>query len=514
MKKLVFLLLFISFFSCKKTKDLTLKKDDGKIEIVLLQINDVYEIAPLLGDDLGGLARVATLKKQLLSNNKNTISILAGDFFNPSVIGTLDDKDGNGIKGKHMVEVLNASNLDLATFGNHEFDLRYKNVQKRLNESTFEWVSSNVEQISGNKVKPFYKMKNGKKQYIPKTIIRTMTDQDGTQIKVGFYGVTLDIKRQSYVKYSDVFKSAKKMTAQLEWDEVDLIIPITHLDVVDDKKLAAMIPNKFPLIIGGHDHHHMAEKVGNTTIAKADANAKTAYVHKIVFDKKTKQSILTSELITIDNSIPSDPVVQKVVEKWQAIANNDLIKKGFQPNKIVTVLKEDLDGREFIVRGSQCELGKIVTHAMSIAAQQKHDAVITNSGSIRVDDILSGKLTEYDIVRILPYSGEIWEIEMTGALLKEILTASIASKTKGAYLQWRGIDFEASSSTFRIQEELLDINKIYTVVLNDFMLAGYDYKFLTEETEGILKIHKPDATNPKDLRLDIRKAVINYLKKD
>ena len=184
MKKLILFLLCISFFSCKKTKDLTSKKDDGKIEIVLLQVNDVYEIAPLPGDDLGGLARVANLKKQLISQNKNTLYVIAGDFFNPSVIGTLDDENGKSIKGKHMVEVLNASNLDLATFGNHEFDLKYKDVQKRLDESTFEWVSSNVEQVSGNIVKPFYKMRNGEKQYIPKTIIRTMTDQDLSLIHI------------------------------------------------------------------------------------------------------------------------------------------------------------------------------------------------------------------------------------------------------------------------------------------------------------------------------------------
>jgi len=513
MKKLILLLLCISFFSCKKTKDLVSKKDDGKIEIVLLQVNDVYEIAPLPGDDLGGLARVATLKKQLISKNKNTLYVIAGDFFNPSVIGTLDDENGKSIKGKHMVEVLNASNLDLATFGNHEFDLKYKDVQKRLDESTFEWVSSNVEQISGNIVKPFYKMRNGEKQYIPKTIIRTMTDQDGTQIKVGFYGVTLDVKKQPYLRYHDVFKKAVEFTANLEAEGVDLIIPITHLDVEDDIKLAELIPNKFPLIIGGHDHHHMEEKVGNSIIAKADANAKTAYVHKIIFDKNTKQSKLTSELITINNTIPADPPVQKIVDKWQNIANTDLIKKGFHPGEVVTILKENIDGREFIVRGSQCELGKIVTHAMSSAAKGNHDAVLTNSGSIRVDDILSGKLTEYDIIRILPYSGEIWEVEMTGTLLKKILEASVASRTKGAYLQWRGVDFETASNTFRIQEELLDINKIYTVVINDFLLAGYDYKFLTQETEGILKIHKPDKSNSDDLRLDIRKAVIDYLKK-
>ncbi len=35
-----------------------------------------------------------------------------------------------------------------------------------------------------------------------------------------------------------------------------------------------------------------------------------------------------------------------------------------------------------------------------------------NSGSIRVDEMLSGNLTQYDIIRILPYPSKILEVEM------------------------------------------------------------------------------------------------------
>ena len=83
------IILLVVCISCGTTKKVSSLKDDGKIEIVVLQINDDYEIAPLPGDDLGGLARVATLKKQLIKENPNTIMVLAGDFVSPSVIGTL-----------------------------------------------------------------------------------------------------------------------------------------------------------------------------------------------------------------------------------------------------------------------------------------------------------------------------------------------------------------------------------------------------------------------------------------
>ncbi|MFZ1306521.1 MAG: hypothetical protein WAR80_11815, partial [Ferruginibacter sp.] len=64
------------FASCNTAKQ-TAANDNGKIEITLVQINDVYEIAPLDGGKAGGMARVATVKKEQLSKNGNTIMVMA-----------------------------------------------------------------------------------------------------------------------------------------------------------------------------------------------------------------------------------------------------------------------------------------------------------------------------------------------------------------------------------------------------------------------------------------------------
>ena len=62
------------------------------VSVTLIQMNDVYEITPVAGGKEGGLARVATLRKQLLSQNANTVTILAGDLLKS--VGT-----GNGDRG-------------------------------------------------------------------------------------------------------------------------------------------------------------------------------------------------------------------------------------------------------------------------------------------------------------------------------------------------------------------------------------------------------------------------------
>ncbi len=513
MKQQFYFIFFLVFLiSCTSKKAIVNNlNDDGLIEIVFLHVNDVYEIAPLPGDDKGGMARVATLKKQLLAKNKNTLAILPGDFLNPSVIGTLKNTDGNKIKGAHMVDVMNATEIDLVTFGNHEFDLDEEELQKRIDESEFQWVSSNVLHNKNNRLKPFYKNKNekrAKKEKIPETIIKTFTDEDGTSLTVGFFGVTLDVKQQDYVAYEEPIQRSKAMVKKLD-SKVDLIFPITHLEIADDLKLAKAIP-RFPLIMGGHDHNNMRFLEGSTVVAKADANAKTAFVHTIKYDAREKTYTVYSELVTLDNSFDLDPAVNKRVEYWKGIANKDLESRGFSPNETVAVLDEALDGTERTVRGGQCPLGSLIVESIASASSEKSDAAIMNSGSIRVDDMLSKNLTQYDIIRVLPYSGKIFEVEMTGVLLKKLLETSEQNKGEGGYLQLAGIEVDEASLTFKIGGELLKTDRNYTIAMNDFLLAGYDFNFFTKDNEGIIKITEPEENDV--IKNDLRKAVIKYLR--
>ena len=119
-------------------------------------------------------------------------------------------------------------------------------------------------------------------------------------------------------------------------------------------------------------------------------------------------------------------------------------------------------------------------------------------------------MTQYDIIRILPYSGKILEVEMTGLLLKKLLESSLKNKGEGAYLQLAGIEVDEGSLTFKIGGELLKTDKNYLIALNDFLLAGYDFKFFTKENKGIINIIEPKKED--SLKNDLRKAMIEYLK--
>jgi len=66
-------LLFI--FGCKTTTKVVapISTDDGIITFNFLQLNDVYEIAPLENGKAGGMARVATLRKRLANENPKMV---------------------------------------------------------------------------------------------------------------------------------------------------------------------------------------------------------------------------------------------------------------------------------------------------------------------------------------------------------------------------------------------------------------------------------------------------------
>ncbi|MDQ6610380.1 MAG: bifunctional metallophosphatase/5'-nucleotidase, partial [Bacteroidota bacterium] len=104
MKRLFLFTLPVLFLSsCKTLSSTSGSRDNGKIDVSFVQINDVYEIAPLSGGKEGGIARVATLKKEWLQKNPNTFLVIAGDFLSPSVYNSLK-VDGKAIRGKQMVD--------------------------------------------------------------------------------------------------------------------------------------------------------------------------------------------------------------------------------------------------------------------------------------------------------------------------------------------------------------------------------------------------------------------------
>ncbi len=173
--------------------------------------------------------------------------------------------------------------------------------------------------------------------------------------------------------------------------------------------------------------------------------------------------------------------------------------------------KDLWDGRESAVRHHPTLMTEAIAKAMR-AAYPTSDVALFNGGSIRIDDVVQGNITQYDIVRMLPFGGGIQQVSMTGKLLQQLLTAGRLNAGRGGYLQLDGARYDEGSQTWFINDKPLLAERDYAVAITDFLMTGKEFgmSYLTPDNVGIKTTVKPDANDP---RTDIRKVLIGYLKK-
>ena len=145
------------------------------------------------------------------------------------------------------------------------------------------------------------------------------------------------------------------------------------------------------------------------------------------------------------------------------------------------------------MRNGSTDLTELITDAMRKEATT--ELAIFNSGSIRIDDVVpAGPVTEYDVIRILPFGGKILKATFTGALLSRVLQIGQQNRGTGGYLQTAGVP------------ATIDPAARYTLAITDFLLTG------GEANLGFLTRQNPEITDVTELR-DIRMSVIDELKR-
>ena len=458
--------------------------------VTFVHLNDIYEIQPIEGGKYGGAARVATEIARLKKSSAPVIVTLGGDYLSPSALGTAR-VDGEALGGRQMVDVLNAIGVDWATFGNHEFDVSEAAFRHHLQQAKFRLVSSNVVGADG---KPFPKVATS--AIVPvKAGKRTL--------RIGLVGVTIDSTSKPWVAYRDAIASARAEIDQLK-GKVDAIVALTHLTLAQDAEFLNALP-EVDLVLGGHEHENWLARRGENLapIVKADANVRSIAVVKLDFGKAGERPTADVKLVSIDKRIPESAAVAARVAAWTQAGFDAFRKEGFDPQAIVATSNEPLDGRESVVRNRPGRLTDLIATAIAHEAQPV-DVAFFNSGSVRIDDVLpAGPITEYDIIRVLPFGGKIVSATFDGALLARVLEAGENNQGLGGYLQVIGA--EHGPNGWLVAGKAIDPAARYRVGLDDFLLTGGEINL------GFLRRDNPQVHDLRDLR-DIRRAVIDELR--
>jgi len=402
-----------------------LAQSDSEVRITILHVNDIYEIIPVSGGTLGGVARLATLKKQLLTENPNTFLTMGGDLHGPSGLGEAM-VNGEKLAGEQNVATMNKVGVDYFTYGDHEFDI-YTGEQhtRRLQEAEFTTVSSNVFDANGDPL--FGAIVND---------IFTVANPAGDTVSIGLFALSEPIPRSEIeITYVDHTDAATEQVAELA-AQVDILIALTHFTVSVDVETAQSFP-QIDLIVGGDDHENMKEEpgAGLAPIYKADSNARSAWIIDLYYDTATDTLRIEDQNVVITDVLADDPDVLAEVNKWKEIAFDAFRADGIEPTEVVAVPTVDLDGFADSIRNGPTELTKLMVEGIQATATDPALSFMF-SALIRTDDLIpaGGDFTMYDVIRTFPNNFDIVSIDIPGAGLEFVLNFGEQSAGTGQYI--------------------------------------------------------------------------------
>lgn len=455
-----------------------------------LLVNDVY-VADGQRDGRGGLARVAALRDSVeKATGGRVLYVLAGDVLSPSLLG-------KWYGGAQMVDVFNASRLDFAAIGNHEFDGSRANLVARVGESKFPWLSGNCTE-KGGKAFP------GIKGWDTLTV-------DG--VKVGVFGTVIVRDYPAYVQCADADTVTHALVDTLARNGAALVVGITHRNHVEDVRTLRLEP-KVHAILGGHDHNGKREEVDGRLVIKAQSDARTAVL--VTFTRRNGVWERTDTSFAIHPGQTEEPKTLATIDAWR-----DSLRAHIGVDQVIGGSAEMVDATDSTSHRGESVFGNFIAESMQIGARS--DVAMINTGALRYDDnIMPGPISTHQIESIFLFADETRAVTfaLTGARLREVLEHGVAdgSLRQGAFLQLAGVryTFDANlPSGKRIVGPLLRANgrpiadtdtlKV-TFVTYPACRGGDGYK-IPEAAEVCKKLETDPKSSPRTVDLVIEHIV-------
>ncbi len=167
-----------------------------------------------------------------------------------------------------------------------------------------------------------------------------------------------------------------------------------------------------------------------------------------------------------------DPEIAVIVEKWTNLAFESFREMGYEPRDTICISDKVLDGTEASVRTKATELTDLITRGF-IKAYPSANASIMNGGSVRIDDKLQpGPISQYDILKISPFGGDISLVNMKGDVLIEALDIGLTNVGSGGFLHYSNLAKE--NGKWMIQKNLVDPNTVYKIAISSYLVEKGD----------------------------------------
>ncbi|KAL7438091.1 hypothetical protein ACHAXM_006046 [Skeletonema potamos] len=509
------------------------RNESSSCRLRLVCVNDVYSFDDLDSNEVirGGWTRATTLIKELRCDPSfdNAITIVNGDVLGGSSLL-------QHCQGSVAIETMNAIPIDFSVLGNHEFDYGDEVLKKRVNESNFDWLGSNVYYPDCSKLEPG--LPDGH-FFFPGVLGNGSIYTTANKINIGFFGLVtkstpkISSPSKDVVFDADILSVARRTSSSLRQRGAHVIIAITHMSEEEDKLLASDKLAGVNLVLGGHEHENLALMVhrdegqddvrnelndGGVLVFKCGMNAYWVGCVDLEIectsglsngDRDVTSISTTWSMNAVTSRIKEDEKVTDIVKRYRKKTDEDSMVESFGREAAESMRLDDviatislsslsLDTRMSSVRRREATGGNLVADAMHWLIQANIGNTYTNAsnptlamingGFIRGDRQYSpgSDFTIRHILKELPFPRtmevlEIQGIHLRDALRQQLLGSSkaptgafphLSSNSRLEYLISDDKDDAVSILSFQVNGVEVDDEQVYIIGVTSFVADG------------------------------------------
>lgn len=422
--------------------------------VIVLYFNDAHEISPVIDSrgERGGVARLKTVVDKIRHEEPNTLVVFGGDLAGGSLFGGF-------YHGFPMVDAFNHFPVDLANFGQHDFDFGVDNARRLVDSSDFQWLTSNLLEADSSVF-----------HTLPQFLIRRM---DG--VKMVFIGLTdaMNTTTANDLIQLDIFKAAGRVLEKLH--DADMIIAITQTSPDVNETLLSMYPQIDAILTEERSENRShVFYVGDRPVISPCGNMGS--VARLDIRKHNRVCSLSTNVLPVDSTlVDENPELFSIQQKYQNSLDSTL---SAEIASTKTLLDAGIN-THFRCRWAESNIGNLVTDAYR--DYYHANLAVINGGCLRAN-ILVGAITTKNILAVLPFGNKVCLVEMSGRAIWDMLEHGVSNieNLGGQFLQISGGRYaydpgEPAGKRIKsvsIQNDNLDFEKKYTVALPDYVLFG------------------------------------------
>lgn len=402
----------------------------------------------------GGIARIATLVKQIRAQNPNSVLMNIGDTYHGGV-------EGLYTLGNAVVDPVNALGIDVGVPGNWDFAygpnvfrLRYVNnltsFQQRLLQATVGFAIKKPAFI--NLAANMYSTRgaNSGGLLLPGTTIKTVGG-----VKVGFIGLTSDIVAQmdpllamgvTFTEGEAAYRELINGHAQsLRSQGAELVVVMSELGLHKDYRLADVImPGLVQVFFSAHTHDVVSTPLKGKSGALVVQAGHDGWLGRMDVTLNGGQApTFNWTVLAVDANVPEDAHMKALVNAARApflVANpnmtvpmNGMTLKLTEPiNKVLAYVYTPLD-REHALESTfnnawTDTLRQQFATDLALTPGFRMDAPIPAAGTSYEDrHIANGAITVEDVYRYFPVPYTLAKGNIAAATLKSILERNLTA---------------------------------------------------------------------------------------